>query len=254
MQLNIHNNVGKHFTEHMNIKKLYDYSFMGKMRSVLQSHISNSITDCPERGIKLKDGYSKTEFEEYNISILQKISNLINTLEQLNFIPTFIQEYDTNDNLKKNGINHENYIQYHIENHFLKISSILEQSVILIGEIHNLGIPTKLISLRHLKENKHTKEAPSINILKELDKSIQHLKSKRNKIVHGGEYSDPEMTELIVNDLFDKIDLPKVSDIGINDIIKTKIEFLQNNNENILEFVDLLFQCIEVEFKYQETE
>ena len=246
----------------MNINNLYEHEFMKHLRVLLQDQLFIMIESCPERGIRKKDDYIETTSAEYVRTVFEKFSNLMNTIEQLEYIPIFIQRFPLQKFYNENGINNENYIKYHLENHFLKVSSILDQSIILVNEVHNLGIPTRRTSLSQLKENKHTKDAPSINVLKAFEKGVQGIKSMRNKITHRGEFNDYELNELSKNNFFNKIsdktdgklNLLNYSKLEMNNVVKNKLEFLEKNNKEIVRIIYLLFEALEVEFKYKLEE
>lgn len=238
----------------MSVKKLFEYTFMKHLREILQEQLLVMLEPCPERGIKKKNDYKETPTVEYARSVFEKCGNLINTIDQLEYIPIFIKEFPLEKTYTENGINHQNYIQYHLENHYLKISSILDQSIILVSEIHNLGIPPKLTSLYQLKVNKHTKDIPSLKILKAFEKSIQGIKATRNKITHRGEFQDSELTELYINNFFNENNLQKNSKIELNDVINNKLEYLRKNNQEVIKLVNLLFESLDTEFKYKIKE
>ena len=235
---------------------------MKHLRVLLQEQLLIMIETCPEKGIRKKNDYNETISEEYARTVFEKFSNLIGTIEQLEYIPIFISRFPLQKFYIKNGIDQENYIQYHLENHFLKVSSILDQSIILVNEVHNLGIPPKRTSLNQLKENKYTKDAPSIKILKAFEKGVQGIKSTRNKITHRGEFNDSELKELSSNNFFNeisdkigkKLNLRKYSKLKMNDVIKNKLDFLERNNKEIIKVINLLFEALEVEFKHKYKE
>lgn len=192
--------------------------------------------------------YIETRIDEYVQSVFTPLGNILNIYEQLEFISIFISKYPTPKFYDNNGINQPKYLQYHIENHFLKIATIFDLSVILTSEVFHLGIPPKLTSINQLLANKHTKNSKSVKVLRNFDKGIQGIKTKRNLITHRGEFSDHEIDKALqyffLSDektnnkpFFSK----KILDFHMKNITKNKLDFIKSNNEKILSFIETLF-------------
>lgn len=175
--------------------------------------------------------------------------NILNIYQQLEFIPTFISKFPQPKFYENNGINHPQYLQYHIENHFMKIATIFDLCIILISEIYKLGIPPKLTSFQQLIENTYTKNSNLIVSIKKFDKAIQGIKTIRNLIAHRGEFNDQEIDKIhqyffvsdpktTENPIFSKDAL----DSQMKIVVENKIKLVSNNNKAVLNIIDEIFQ------------
>jgi hypothetical protein len=229
-----------------------------KRFSYLMSSLIERRDGIDKKGkIYQKPDYETSLKDEYAENVFKVIMNIVNTCKQLEFIPIFIRRYPLRKFYKAKGINQPQYIQYHYENHFLKISTIFDLSIILVSEVYCLGIPAKLTSLNQLVVNSHTKQSNSVKILKQFDKSIQGIRSIRNSISHRGDFFDKDIND--VDNYFFLWDNP-YNDNDENDIrefvlksrmkelIKNKEEKLRHNNLHINDIITNLFKIILIEF------
>lgn len=148
--------------------------------------IGKSTQINPQGKIEANPDYVKNFLDEYITAVTKSAINIIFTIEQLEFIPVFMRRFTDKKFYTDYGINQPKYLQYHLENHFLKSTTILDQSIKLTSDIYNLGLTPKFSSLHQLTENKHTKKTKSVDILKKIDKEIQGIKTIRNQISHRG--------------------------------------------------------------------
>ncbi len=221
----------------------------------MSEQIQNS-TEILGNKIERKKDYTETEQDVYAKLVFQKSMNIISTFEQLEFIPIFVKRFPIRKYYNDNGINHPKYLQYHIENHYLKISTILDQSIILVSEVFRLGIPPKLTSLNQLQQNRFTKDEKAVKLLKEFQKRIQGIKNMRNLIMHRGEFSDAEIDEIgmyyFVSENSEKdeeIIVPNFYlECKMREIVKSKKLFLTKNNEAIFKLITILFKLLELDF------
>ena len=209
------------------------------------------IDDNPE--------YVENAKDEYITSVTQSAINIIFTYEQLEFIPVFMRRFPDKKFYNDYGINHPKYLQYHIENHFLKVATILDQCVRLTSDIYNLGISPKLSSLNQLTENKHTKKTKSVEILKKLNKEIQEIKTIRNKISHRGEFNDSEIDRVskfyFISSVSEEGEITKYSErtlkFHMKEVVKNRTELVISNTEKLKSYISKLFEESLIEFELQ---
>lgn len=239
----------------MESKNLAETKLMIRLSGIM-SKIIQKQTEISNGKIQKKVNLVETEQDLYVKLVFQKAINIINTYEQLEFIPVFVRRFPSRNYYNDNGINHPKYLQYHIENHFLKISTILDQSIILVSEVFRLGIPPKLASLNQLKQNRFTKGTEPVKLLRDFEKGIQGIKSVRILITHRGEFSDSEIDELgmyfFVSEKTDDEEEQIVPEFYLRykmkEIVKNKKQFLIKNNEAILKLIKGLFILLDNEF------
>jgi hypothetical protein len=128
--------------------------------------------------------------EKYIVDVFFTAMSIVGTVEQLRFVPVFLRNFPGRKRFNQYGINHPKYLQYHLEMHFIKIATLLDQMAILINKVFRLGIPEKKCSVDTILENDHTRHSSSAKVLRSFDRSIQGVKSVRNFIVHRGVFDD----------------------------------------------------------------
>ena len=243
----------------MDSKNLSETKFMKKIGGIASKIILKQI-ELVDSKIQNKENLVEEEQDFYVKSVFQKAMNILNTYEQLEFIPVFVRRFPSQKYYNDNEINHPKYLQYHIENHFLKITTILDQSIILVSEIFRLGTPPKSTSLNQLKRNRFTKGSEPIKLLRDFEKEIQDIKTVRNLIIHRGEFSDSEIDEIgmcffISKKLNNKQPFPEFYlEHKMREIVKNKDKFLIKNNKVIHKFLTKLFLLLDNEFKIKFEE
>lgn len=182
--------------EHEFVKKLGGIYKELKIR-VVYSTEANFIGPDPSHVVSQR--------EKYVHDILNTMRAINSTYEQLSFVPVFIRNYPDIEEYSKAGITRLGYLRYHIENHILKMSTLLDQSVILINQVFRLGIPSRDTSVRQLKTNLHTKSSDSVKLVADFDKTIRDIKHLRNKIIHKGEFHDGDFHQLEVFEMINSV-------------------------------------------------
>ncbi|MBS1516043.1 MAG: hypothetical protein JSS63_13485 [Bacteroidetes bacterium] len=200
---------------------------------------------------KTNDNISKEE--EYVLNVLRKMLDIYCTFEQLCYIPSFLSKYDEKF-YKKRGINHQQYLSYHLESHYFKVIKINDQLCSLVSEVYYLGIPSKLAKLPFLRENKITKNTSSVEALKKFEKDLKEIRTERNIVAHSGKITDKKINEydfyhslgeLLPNHKVDK----KILKGLIRVLVKEKKDLIEKNNESVLQHVQLVFITLLVRFK-----
>lgn len=229
---------------------LTETAFLKKLGMLLGETISRQVFFNEATGkIEDKLDYFETELDEYLSNIFKPAVNICNIYEQLEFIPIFISKFPKPKFYENNGINHPKYLQYHVENHFMKISTIFDLLIILVNELYKLGIPPRLSSFQQLVENRHTKNTKLIKLIKKFDKAIQGIKTIRNLIAHRGEFNDTEIDKVhqyyfvsnpktTENPIFSKDALESQMDF----VTKQKLILVNKNNKAVLNIIKEIFE------------
>ena len=197
----------------------------------------------------------------YIIDVFYAISDILNTIDQLEYVPIFLRRFPIRKYYAEEGISHPKYLRYHIENHFIRLSTLSDQIAILVNEIFNLGLPHKKCSIELLLEIKHLKNTEILKLLKSLRKGIQGVKTIRNDIIHRGIFVDKEFSEiekihLIYEDVETKNNIISYADVRsiTREYIKEKIDFLVKNNDTIFGYLNLLFNSLDSIFDKKLSE
>ena len=199
------------------------------------------------------------ENEKYVVDIFLSAMNILGTVEQLNFVPIFLRNFPRRKRFNQYGINHPKYLQYHLEIHFIKIATLIDQAAILINKVYRFGIPEKKCSVDNILENDHTKYSGAAKVLKIFDRSIQGVKSVRNLIVHRGIFKDEELNEIGMYYHLSEIHTPSEDVLFPEWVLKAKTKFtiknklvtINNNNKAVYDFVSNCFDSLVKEFKNQ---
>lgn len=195
--------------------------------------------------------------EEYVLDVFMTATRIVETVEQLRFVPIFLRNFPRRKRFNKYGINHPKYLQYHLETHFIKIATLLDQMAILINKVFRLGIPEKKCSVDAILENEHTRHSAAAKVLKTFDKSIQGIKSVRNLIVHRGIFNDEELNEIGMFYYLSENRAPDEEELfpewalrfKTKFTIKRKLVTVTNNNRAVDTFVSNGFNSLISEFK-----
>lgn len=242
---------------------LHETELIIKFGQLMASLIERRDSYDEKGKIFQKEDYVFSIKDEYSEKIFKIAMNIVNAYKQLEFIPIFIRRFPLAKFYSENGINHPQYLQYHYENHFLKISTIFDLSVILVGEIYRLGIPARLTSLNQLQSNYHTKNSLSVKVLKQFDKNIQGIKTIRNSIIHRADFFDREISDVDIyfylwqdNPIENNDDMianvkNKLLKTKMKDLIKSKQLTIQHNSIEINKTINKLFDVVLIEFELQ---
>ncbi len=136
------------------------------------------------------------ERDNYIMATFLSTIRILHTCEELEFVPIFIRRFGDKKFLEKNNINRIKYTRYHLENHFIKVSTLFDQLCKLVSIVYRLGIPEKRVNYNNVKENSHTKDSESIKYLKTIEEKTNEIKRIRNIIVHHGKHFDKDLHTL----------------------------------------------------------
>lgn len=137
-----------------------------------------------------------TPSEKYAKKILFHFADLSNSLDSLELIPTFFSINKVPSYYLKNGIPEIDYYKYHLENHYIKISSTIDFSANFINEVYRLGIPTRKCNVYTILENLNTKDTESAVCLKKFERHFEKQKKVRNIIIHEGKHESEEIKSI----------------------------------------------------------
>ncbi len=147
---------------------------------------------------------SEVDDKKYVSSIFGLHMKVLSTFETLLTIPIYLSNLPPKKLLEKYDIPKSQYYQYHIESYIIRITTILDQLVLFVNGLYELGIDPKKCSADLVFNNLHTKDSKEVELLKGFQKGINNIKGARNKIVHRGEFADSELSDIATRELFKK--------------------------------------------------
>jgi hypothetical protein len=237
-----------------------EHEFLGIMGTI-NHDIFKRIHTLDPNGIIKGERFEKLlrNHEKYVLDVFTAAMRIVKTVEQLRYVPIFLRNFPSRKRFDKYKINHPKYLQYHLETHFIKIATLLDQMAILISKVFVLGIPEKKCSVDAILENDHTRNSSAAKVLKTFDKSIQGIKSVRNLLIHRGIFNDEELNDIGMLYFISENRMPGQKELFPEQVIKFKTRFtikrklvtILNNNRAIDSFVTDCFHSLTREFKKQ---
>ncbi len=149
-----------------------------------------------------------TPSEKYAKKILFEFGDLSSALDSLEFIPTFFSVNKVPSFYLKNGISEIEYYKYHLENHYIKITSIIDFTSNFINVVFRLGIPLRKCNVYAILENLNTKNTECATLLKKFERHFEKQKRIRNIIIHEGKHESEEI-KFIDSTIMSKVFLGK---------------------------------------------
>jgi hypothetical protein len=233
--------------------KLDDHPFFKQMAQLMAGVVEASTEEDAEGNKKTTYSYDKqSDKNKYILDVFEITMRLHSTIEQLLFVPAFLKRFPIRKFYEENNINHPKYLQYHLEVHFIKASTVLDLMANIINETFRLGIPHKRCTVQSVSENKHTKETSPAEIIKKYDKAIQGIKTARNQLVHHGNFEDEEIKEIAMYHFLKETEregeeavIPESTlKYFTKTTVKKKVELASENNKEILKIVEAFFNEI----------
>jgi len=175
-------------------KKLLDNPFSKKVMDDLYASI---------KSLQQKKGYSLSENnhhllseKEKYISRISKLHNdIIENIEQIEFIRIFIRRFPLKQYYGENNIDNLNYIQYHIESLFYRVHTVQEIMKLLVNEIYSLGLIPKKCTWNILTK-KLSKQNLSLIIIDKYFEVFENMIEGRHLKSHRGIFNDKDIDEI----------------------------------------------------------
>jgi hypothetical protein len=175
--------------------------------SYLKNDFTKIITDSSlqaTEAVKGRKGYKLgkqnrhlfTPGEEYIQSVFDIYTRLLNTIDQLNYIPAFLSRLPSKTHLETNAITELNYVQYHLEVYVHKMHTVLEIMRLLVNEVYAFGLKEKDCSWENLRKFPGMNNSQAGKILNSYFKSFKDIIDIRHYNSHRGIFKDSAMEEL----------------------------------------------------------
>ncbi|WP_417500071.1 Cthe_2314 family HEPN domain-containing protein [Methylophaga sp.] len=153
------------------------------------------------------------------------------------------------------------YIEYMVENCFIRIQSIYDRVLILVNRILNLGLANESISHNIMVTNDNVKIWGLDSSLKKINKSCNEFRFIRNTVIHHDRYNEEELNKLLLiidadhrlkeagrESSFDE----KEIEAATSDYLEIKKSALDDYLEKILQNIESLYDELIPLYKYQK--
>lgn len=177
----------------MSATNLYENKFV---KNVFNK-FTEIVTESPPTKEDIKKARLPKKFrpeQEYCGYVFRRLTEILHTVEDLRHIVIFIQRYPYKQAL--GSMTKESYLQYHIENFYIRSFSLLNKLCLLINEIFLLGLPKRIAKPKILYEMRQLKDTRAIEVLKLFEHFINQGRQMRHYVDHEGKYEDKELDEI----------------------------------------------------------
>lgn len=236
---------------------LYDNKFV--------KNVSNKFTEIVREHPPTKEDIKKAKLpkklraeQEYCGYVFRRITELLHTVEDLNYITMFIKGFPNKKALR--CITKEGYLRYHMENFYIRCFSLLNKLCLLMNEIFLLGLPARFAKPKILYGMRQLKNTRAIKVLEIFERFINHGRQIRNYVDHAGKYEDKKLNEIAMYSLIERCNPEKefkykdVLNFLIKEYITISSQRMQQITTAIEEFIDAYFEKLNeyFEIKYKE--
>jgi hypothetical protein len=206
--------------------------------------------------------------ESYVRDSLISAGELIAVYEQMTFAVEFLSGYRSRKMASGQIITRLDYIVYHLENHLIRTSSVMDRSLLLVNIIFRLGIPERECRLATIAENIYVKLTPVAGQLRAIEKLTNCYREQRNSIAHRRTYSEESFEPFEIYYVYEKsVTIKPNEDIRqgpfymfkgrTDDFVSTKKQELSRKKQELSSFnaevssaISNLFLALEPIFEY----
>lgn len=233
------------------INEIFKTKFFKDLFTINQKFTFDQIWEAAKEGKDHMEYGSLSE--KYAKKIYFSFCELILSIQSLEEITAFFSIPKIPQYYIKNGISEIQYYKYHLENHYIKVTSILDYTAKFVNEVYRLGFPEKNCNIYSIKENLNIKNTNLGLILKNFESSLTSIKVSRNNIIHKGVHNSEEI-KAIEDEIF-SIDFIKIDKILLDYFstrkvaeIKKIIKKIEQNNKIVSKYILELFENLLVPF------
>jgi hypothetical protein len=150
--------------------------------------------------IRHKEKKELTQEQTYVMKLNDSITAFMENFRDIELIDIFLQERLKNKTISRKGITDPEYIRYHMENYFIRMHKIKDQTCILLNNYFNLKYSEKYRLEQNLLNDEFLKSTSLTMYIKYCNESFSKLRPVRNEIAHqsGLKTSDLGMLESIL--------------------------------------------------------
>lgn len=191
----------------------------------------------------------ESRLDHYIFNCSQSLSSISASIEKAE-ISILLLETAYEDCPESENITPAEFVEFAIENYFIRSAAIYDRCLIFVNRLLDLGIANDSVGHKLLVTNEHVKAFRLESNLKAIQKICTEYRVERNKIVHHERFSDETFTNISAmhkaNFLSKKEGLDPVIpleavDYYMNNMIKTQKQEFIDHLEKIKEKVKQLY-------------
>jgi len=137
-----------------------------------------------------------TELESYLSHCGFSIAHLLNHIEQLCKIPSYIMKNRSNEFTKRYGVTRIDDVTYHYENFIIRYKSTEDRVLQMCNAVFHLGISSTDVNYKLIIDNAHIANHSIYNSIKQLQKTCNLYGSDRNRIIHQHSIMDKDLRKV----------------------------------------------------------
>lgn len=193
---------------------------------------------------------------KYPVRIYYSLYKIEQNLKTLQLCRRFIAHrhpliYD--DRKEKSTITTEEYLRYHIENYFLRITGYKDQILELFANVYCIEIEKNIGFEKNLRKKLTEKQLKQLTeIIETVNKLLSKVKPIRNKIAHEGYFHDDDLGLIHGMDYYLKRDGKKskfkqedLTSLITSTIMENIMEMIENEKSlatNFFQILDVLYE------------
>lgn len=238
----------------------------GDLHTKFLDVINDSIDELynhPERQSSQSNFHLLSEKGKYSSKVFEYYSKMNQTKEDLRKIEIFLRRFPLKKFYEDNEISHLDYIKYHTEVFYHKITTLLDLFKIIINRVYELGLSEKKCTWENLIKSEKLKQSMLIKVVECYYKSFESVINARNLNTHRGHFYDSEKDNIEdymfiyknsekfnveIGNNFKKM-MPKFYlEYKLKVYKKDKLKFIQNGNKVAEEYANIFSNVMYVEF------
>lgn len=134
--------------------------------------------------------------EDYARRALISAGELLAVCDQMSYAVEFLSGFRSRKMRAGEVITRHDYIVYHLENHLIRIGSVLDRALLLVNLIFRLGVAERECRLPVIADNEHVAPTPSAEALRSIQKIVSPYQAQRNLIIHRRQLSVESMKSI----------------------------------------------------------
>jgi hypothetical protein len=130
--------------------------------------------------------------DRYATTVLRRTQGLYDTLRVLEDARRLIGVFPTQLGKGSSAISRDRWVDYHYGYFTVALASLPDIGIVLTSTVYRLGLAYKHCTADVVTSHARIKGTSIAQSLRELSKSVQEVKERRNRHVHRGEHADVE--------------------------------------------------------------
>lgn len=169
------------------LKKFYKHS----------GDLMEAVKDLPGMHDEGNKRHLISSIHKLNIDMTSKFGALNDTMGDLEKVAVFLRRIPDKTFYEKNKISELDYVKYHLEVFFHKVSTGSDLLKLLVNIVFELDIPNRSCNMKSLQKKLPQEHHQSfLKLIDAYDETFKSIKFFRNKSSHEGKFYDEEFDKL----------------------------------------------------------